>query len=373
MQHALEWEQYQNLSSEEKRVYFDDRENLQNSLLRHFEADDSLRFQVNRDIVDVIIGDLLFDPDDEDVALSRERALSLFRLSEDVIGNVSNAQDAYTVTIKSSKQFRLAQRFVACGASFRMASRLIAETKDETGLSFLAGCSEGRVSQFIRVIVAVNLQKLFEVVKSAWAFSIGLDSGNSAGMNYLDTRIRFYRGGCLYNLHFLALPLHDRKTADYLFRTLSKALDIVIPDWRTKLMGISSDGENTMTGRINGVVTKIQAASDGKDIWRVWCALHQIDLVVQDAYKRLLNGDFIDNLVTVIGYLRRQQNLICEMGSTCPKLMLSRWAHMHRSTQWFVDHRVRVTDCFAEKNPACKPSDAWYVAPLAMAIVDSKF
>jgi hypothetical protein len=360
-QHPDEWTSYQALNKQEKETFFEGRQVIANTLHAHLDiGEDAFVFLVNRKIVDVVVGDLLFDPDDDDVEVSRERALALFNLQEDAADD-DEAQDAYTVTIKSSRQFRVVVKFVACGTSFRLTSRLLTQIKDEAALGYLTGVSDVRVSQFVRVVVAANLQRISEILDKTWAFSIAVDAGHTAGTSYFDVRIRFCRDITVHNLHFLALPVRDRKTAQNLFDLVSAALDAVIPGWRQKLIGISTDGDNTMTGRLNGLVTLFQRAVDGDDLFRIWCALHQLDLVVQAAYQKLHNETFVGLLTGLIGYLRRQQNLIVEMGSTCPKLMLTRWAHMHRVLAWLVEHRVRVMLYLEQKKPACTPPLTWYV------------
>ena len=361
VQHAEEWASYQALSTEEKEKYFDNQQVIANTLQAHMDiGKDVYVFLINRQIVDVVVGDLLFDPDDDDVELPRERALSFFKLQEDAADD-DEAHDAYTVTIKSSRQFRLVIKFVTCGTSFHLTSRLLTQIKEEAGLGYLTGVNDVKVSQYVRVVVAANLQRISEILDKIWAFSIAVDAGHTSGTSYFDVRIRFCRDITVHNLHFLALPIRDRKTTQNLFDLASQALDAVIPRWRQKLIGISTDGENTMTGRLNGLATLFQRAVDGDDLFRIWCALHQLDLVVQAAYQKLHDETFVGILTGLIGYLRRQQNLIVEMGSTCPKLMLTRWAHMHRVLAWLVEHRVRVMLYLEEKKPACTPPSTWYV------------
>ncbi|CAK9214612.1 unnamed protein product [Sphagnum troendelagicum] len=45
---------------------------------------------------------------------------------------------------------------------------------------------------------------------------------------------------------------------------------------------MSSDNENTMIGRHTGLVTRMIACAKNP-VLRIWCALHQIDLVVKSA------------------------------------------------------------------------------------------
>ena len=250
-QHTTEWDQYKLLSPEEKDAYFvQSGPPVTNTLHRHMDSEEPYVFTLNKPIVEVIIGEMMYDPDDEDVELSRARALSLFTLQEDAIehdgegdqSQESSNVDAYTTTIKSPTQFRLAIRFVACGSSFRMASRLIAETKDEMGSGTLVGCTEIKVAQYMRVVVAVNLQVICKLLQKTWVFSVALDVGNSAGTSYCDLRLRLYHNDDVVNVHFLALPMHARKTADNLFSMSSRALDVVCPPWRRKIVGVSTNG-----------------------------------------------------------------------------------------------------------------------------------
>ena len=357
-QHPNEWTQYQMLSKSEKETFFENRQVLRNTLHAHMDVStEQYVFLINRPIVDVVVGNLLFDPDDDDVEISREKALDLFQIQDDDADD-EDARDAYTVTIKTPQRFRVVVKFVSCGTSFRMTSRLLSELREETGLGFLTGVSGTKVSQFIRVVVAANVQRLFEILGGIWAFSIALDAGHTAGTSYFDVRIRFCHNVTIYNLHFLALPVCGSKTAENLFYIVSTALDAVIPGWRQKLFSISTDGENTMTGRLNGLATLFQRAVDGQSLRRVWCGLHQLDLIVQKAYAALHTEKFLDHLTALIGYLRRQQNLCNEIGQ-CPKLALTRWAHMHRSLGFLVSNRIRIMHYLQEKNAVCTPPLTW--------------
>ena len=63
-QHAVRWSDYQNLSSEDKRKFFDKTVPREQTLAIHFEGEAPTRFKVKASIVNDIIGGMLFDPDD---------------------------------------------------------------------------------------------------------------------------------------------------------------------------------------------------------------------------------------------------------------------------------------------------------------------
>lgn len=84
----------------------------------------------------------------------------------------------------------------------------------------------------------------------------------------------------------LAIPLHHGKKAPALLAAATKMLNIFAPMWKRKLIGVSTDGEPTMTGCITGVATQFSRATSSPCIG-VWFILHQVDLVVQEKYKLL--------------------------------------------------------------------------------------
>ena len=75
--------------------------------------------------------------------------------------------------------------------------------------------------------------------------------------------------GVLHNVHLAALPKFDRHTSENQVNLLVKVLDVVIPSWREKLIGVSTNGENANTGRIRGVVTQLEALA--KHSVRILC------------------------------------------------------------------------------------------------------
>ena len=87
----------------------------------------------------------------------------------------------------------------------------------------------------------------------------------------------------IQNVHLVALPLFGGKSADVQYSLVDKALTAVDVDWKYKVISVANDGEATMTGHVSGLQTRIEAAvkaATGSEIVRVWCGLHQLDLVL---------------------------------------------------------------------------------------------
>ena len=142
-QHSVKWQEYQQLSNEEKKSFF---ENIKmpyvNTLDSHYEVSnrEEQDYVIDSCIVDRIIDDLMFDPEDEE-NVSKEKALSIFKRSTDT--------NTYTVKIKNFRQFILIQGFIGFGATFSLAKNIMDCTKTVTKIGYLSGISVGRIIQYV--------------------------------------------------------------------------------------------------------------------------------------------------------------------------------------------------------------------------------
>lgn len=87
---------------------------------------------------------------------------------------------------------------------------------------------------------------------------------------------------------------------------------------------------------------------------------------MQAEYQKLCNDTFVRTLTDLIGFLRRQQNFIKELESTCPKFVDTRWGSMKRVTTWLERHRIQVLQLLESKKPASTPSKQWWVVLLGL-------
>ena len=199
------------------------------------------------------------------------------------------------------------------------------------------------MSNIARTVCAVNLPPLASLLNndSMWAFSLASDASTHRGKSYFDNRIRFYFPGKIYNFHAIAIPMFSRHTAENVFRLVSRFLDILYPSWRTELIELGSDGANVTIGEYNGVLTKLEQQVQHK-IYRVWCALHQLDLVMKYGYAGLMNDDFIEISNKFITHLHDQDKLIQDMDAICTKLS-NRWIVIGNVCEWFIEHRREVS------------------------------
>ena len=167
-------------------------------------------------------------------------------------------------------------------------------------------------------------------------------------------------GSRLFNVHLLAIPMFESHTGLNMFNLLKKAMDALCVGWEKKIIGYTSDGASNMTGCVQGLGTRIeQEASEG--FYCVWCAAHQLDLVVQDVLNSMYNEEFVSTIQLLTGHLRRQKNLIRDMKATCPRFISTRWLSMGRLLSWLKDRRRDVLVHLNTKKPACEPKSDWWI------------
>jgi hypothetical protein len=261
-QHKGSWEVYQKLSYDQKKEYFENKVEHNNTIEKHFAVPTRTHtvYFIDAPIVDKIIGEMFFHPDDQD-GITRARALKLFDpQTED--------PNVYSVTIKYPMQFSLIVSWLARGVSFRQAQDIFLSTRRITGAMELGTINDTGVSNYARVVCAINLSKLSTILnnKSMWAFSLANDSSTYYGKSYLDNRIRFHCDGVIHNVHFLAIPMFESHSGEYMFRLVKDVFDIICPTWRTKLISMSSDGASAMTGGYQGIVTRIEKEVFGSNV-----------------------------------------------------------------------------------------------------------
>ena len=84
-------------------------------------------------------------------------------------------------------------------------------------MASLVSLNDTTVANYARVVCAINLQRLAEILNDdkMWGFSLTNDASTHYRILYFDNRIRFHRDEILYNAHVLAIPMFERHTSEY--------------------------------------------------------------------------------------------------------------------------------------------------------------
>jgi hypothetical protein len=201
--------------------------------------------------------------------------------------------------------------------------------------------------------------------KLVWAFSLAADVSSHMGVSLLDQRIRICVEGVLYNLHMVLVPFFERHLAINYVKLIKTMLDTLCPNWHSKLISISSDEENTMTGRHGGVVTLLEKECNNP-VLQIWCIPHQLDIVVKNATQDVLDQAFYKVAHAYSVHLRVQQNLITDMGSKCPK-DTTRWVAFGSILHWLLQNYRRLMIHNTVKRPVQESSKMWWVIVAAIS------
>jgi hypothetical protein len=310
------------------------------------------------------------------VARAKAISLSLFEKIDDAppaADDRSNSDDdepmayKYVATVSKPLLFELAVRYTSSGSSFRMTSINMQHTAEVFALPTRA-LHRHDISRMMRVACAANLQKISVLLKDSWAFSIAIDSATHQSTSYLDLRFRVYsrKHRDFFNLHGCALPMHDRHTGQVMFDMLCRFLCVLCPKWQVSMLGVASDGARNMTGRAAGVVTRLQNyMHDNCPLFRIWCGAHQLDLVMEHVMTEVVGNSFFNVMLKFISHLSRQQKLVADMGTTCPRVV-NRWLSTYKVTNWFKTYRIDLLRYINEAHPTSAPPQLWWVYLVAM-------
>ncbi len=132
--------------------------------------------------------------------------------------------------------------------------------------------------------------------------SLAGDRSVHHGQSFFDMHVCVCYRGELVNLHLVAMPMFKHHSVVNIFNLIAKFMDALYIKWCAKLIGVSTDGKNTMTGRHVGVVTRLVDCADN-DVLRIWCTPHQIDIVVKAATEDIDNSVWVKQAYTFSVYL----------------------------------------------------------------------
>lgn len=77
--------------------------------------------------------------------------------------------------------------------------------------------------------------------------------------------------------------------------------------------------------------------------------------------------NFFNIMLKFISHLlSRQQKLIADMGTTCPRGVVNRWLSTYKVTNWFKTYRIELLCHIESVHPPSAPPRLWWVYLVAM-------
>lgn len=143
---------------------------------------------------------------------------------------------------------------------------------------------------------------------------------------------------------------------DKITRLLSELFGEVL---HTKKNLAACTGAPNMTGRYQSALTRFENICM-PGIYRIWCAAHQIDLVIQSLMSDVIKQEFRDPRVALIGCLLRQFSLRNEMRITCPIVSGTWRLSLGSFTRWLVWRCERIIKYISERDAPVQPPTDWW-------------
>uniref|UniRef100_A0AAV1VCD7 Transposase n=1 Tax=Peronospora matthiolae TaxID=2874970 RepID=A0AAV1VCD7_9STRA len=307
------------------------------------------------------------------------------------------AEPLYRVIVHSRAQIDCMVELAAAGLSFRqissamrsfcvhapvLLSDLVTKSKDlgsDRGADALRKgarsaslrYSEEQTAEFIRLIIAANLTAVSRLLCSSWAFSLELRASmeHAPMRSYLDFRVKVYGQGAMHSVHLVSIPAFESKCKGMMYNTLDKVLSAVLPSWRHRLIGVTTDGDARMPARVLDIVARLQEEAATPIVYRSCTACHQLDCIVTNFYSSLQGGCFLLALKDLSTYIRRRPELLAIMSPppalpevTSSSLSLrERWIALGKETNWIAAHRNLVFHHLEVVKPPSAPDNAWWL------------
>ncbi|RLN05646.1 hypothetical protein BBJ28_00004679 [Nothophytophthora sp. Chile5] len=370
----------------------------QSSIPSNEDEQMALTFLLDRDVVDIALGDVLFRPDDMRSHGGNARAQTLApfastldqRDAEDQQRSDGTAE--YRVVVRPKHRFYRAIRLLATGLSFQQTAAICQSLPNDQRSDGAFGSED--VARMSRAAVGVNLQALARLLHRSWAFALALHTvdrrrpGDREPRLFLDVRLNVCWAGKLEQFHLLALPMADggEPTAcgELLFDTTAKFLQTLHKRWLRKVIGCSTEVGGAAVANVSSTASAValafarrleQQALSG--LVRVSSARPPLDALLQRFFDSLLTADgstWHVQLTGLAAYLQRQQSvgnaeeLVTSAAPPCPPVSNMSWQNTVDVARWFDDARAPIQRLLTRTNAQVTPSPAWWLT-LKLALV----
>lgn len=199
------------------------------------------------------------------------------------------------------------------------------------------------VANTVHTVIAINLQNVRSLIldRSQWAYSFTFYCATDHGDSFGHLIVRLFLHS-IKNLQLLAIPFKEAQSCEALFTFVKELLSGLLGDsWRTKLLSCTTNGAKNMTGQHNGAFKRFQSVAL-PGFFRVWCTARQLDLFIRSFMTGVLNQEFGDPFLSIIGNLRRQFAVPNKMDKTCPSVSGTRLLSIGSCTRWLTCCRVHL-------------------------------
>ncbi|KAG7382479.1 hypothetical protein PHYPSEUDO_004814 [Phytophthora pseudosyringae] len=231
--------------------------------------------------------------------------------------------------------------------------------------------SEEQTAEFVRLIIAANWSVTSRLLRGCWAFSLVLRAcmEHAPVRSYLEFRVKVYGGGAMHNVHLISIPAFENKCKVMMHNTLERVLNVVLPNWRQRLIGVATDGDAQMPARVLDIVARLQQEAATPVVYRSSSGCHQLDCIVTNLFSSLQGGCFMLVLKELSAYIRRQPELLARMtpppqspgAASSSVSSKERWVALGKETNWIATHRELICHHLDVEKPPSAPDSSWWL------------
>lgn len=233
--------------------------------------------------------------------------------------------------------------------------------------------SEEQALEFVRLAMAGSLQMMSTLLHSSWGFGLEFSAHTCVPKRpFVDVRVRFYSVGEIRSAHLVSLPATERSFQLQLFHTLERMLTAILPAWRKRIVGVSTDGDAKVLARIQDTLALLeQQLPSSARVYRVSSASHELQAILQRFYSSVQGGGFLSMLRLLVTNIRRSPVFLELIGSDPPSTKhrgttCARWSlkALALEIQWIYAKREILVDGICNKKTLLSSNDAdpsWWV------------
>ncbi|EEY61468.1 uncharacterized protein PITG_01774 [Phytophthora infestans T30-4] len=289
----------------------------------------------------------------------------------------------YRVKVHSRSQIDCLGELAAAGLSFRQISSAMRSFRTHAGVllrdvKLLQGAqnaspeyNEEQIAELVRLIIAANLSITSRLLRGCWAFSLVLRASmeHAPVRSYLEIRVKVYGEGAMHNIHLISIPAFENKCKAMMYSTLERVMNVVLPNWRQRLIGVATDGDAQMPARVLDIIARLQQEAATPVVYRSSSVCHQLDCIVTNFFSSLQGGCFLLVLKELSAYIRRQPELLARMtpAPACPRTThcsvssKEKWVALGKETNWIAAHRELICQYLDVEKPPSAPDSSWWL------------
>ncbi|KAF4039137.1 hypothetical protein GN244_ATG08739 [Phytophthora infestans] len=209
--------------------------------------------------------------------------------------------------------------------------------------------NEEQTAELVRLIIAANLSITSRLLRGCWAFSLVLRASmeHAPVRSYLEFRVKVYGEGAMHNVHLISIPAFENKCKAMMYSTLERVMNVVLPNWRQRLIGVATDGDAQMPARVLDIIARLQQEAATPVVYRSSSVCHQLDCIVTNFFSSLQGGCFL--------------LVLKELTTHCSVSSKEKWVALGEETNWIAAHRELICQYLDVEKPPSAPDSSWWL------------